>query len=80
MPRITYIHSVATRDRLKGIILEQKKIQKLTADDMAEIAHISRSSYFRFMEMPSSEWLSVALVMCKGLGITESEFKEAIKY
>lgn len=68
------------KDPLKGLILEQKMIQHLNAEDIADMALISKSTYYRYMGLHTSQWLTEAFQICIALGLSVDEIKNSITY
>lgn len=76
MPKVTRY----ARDPLKGLILEQKEIQHLNVDDVARMAFISKATYYRYMKMHTSLWLTEAFRLCITLGLSVDEIRPSITY
>lgn len=68
-------------DHVKGLILEAAQTQDKRNTELAEMAHMSRSTYQEKIAAPMREWkLGQILDICGGLNIPIEELRAAIRY
>lgn len=68
------------RDPLKSLILEQKTLRHLTSEDIAKMGLISKATYYRYMNLHTSQWLTEAFRICIALDLSVDEIKSSITY